>query len=65
MSTIAQRLETDSASMKQLDDELVQVKRQLSQKSKENAKLNKELETLNTKRDQAQARIGKYFLLII
>ena len=62
MSTIAHRLETETASMKQLDDELVQVKRQLSQKSKENAKLNKELETLNTKRDQAQARIGKYFL---
>merc|ERR1712106_155753 len=50
-------LETDSTSMKQMDDELVQIKRQLSQKQKENKKLNKELETLNSKRDQAQARI--------
>merc|ERR1711970_658345 len=36
--SMTNRLETDSASMKQMDDELIQVKRQLTQKQKENAK---------------------------
>ena len=55
------RLESDSANMRKLDEELNQIKRQISQKNKENSKITKELDSLAEKRDLAKTQIGKFF----
>ena len=55
------RLESDSANMRKLDEELNQIKRQISQKNKENSKIIKELDSLAEKRDVAKTQIGKFF----
>ena len=55
------RLESDSANMRKLDEELNLIKRQISQKNKENSKINKELDLLAEKRDAAKEQIGEFF----